>query len=1583
MYLNATAQEAHTGALATGVNASDQAINNVVREARALSNGTTTDFYGNIALGPNLWPFIQLYDFTRYQSYDLVYERGGADETISLTYDRPAGYDTEGNKIKGLVFDKDHYGLNHEIGVTLYNNELNLDPTDEDSWTFGTLPTNATIFYQLFDENGANDSSATAGVKSFDACSPHHQPSGFNDGGIMKIDVNGPEDASTTVLYFQDNGDQVVACGVATAGLCSTADINEADQAVTFTETGANTGTFTNWDDSLKTNMYINPSADRGTQATFTVDDKEYSVLHMPSWGSITFNTDYKGGIGSEWNSGELVQILLDDEDMNLDARTKNQMKIKDNQTIVPAIKIGSPITLTTLDTLTIADGPKGAASGSTVLVDENINDTQCSSDYNTSSTQTTRNASYTSCYEKYSERAVVTNSQGAVTLADDDQLRFVYNGTTVNDLAELISNANGTAAYTYINYDFRSLNGGKNDMNYYLNFTVGDSSIDSYAGGQGSSYDNGLDEVFNTGLVGTALLNSPGTKATGFGSLTGTQDLRVTVEINLISGSGGDTVASGTSYPLTMDFVTYGQSNDGVEQADRHNNSIWRFESKENAVNSGVMKTEVDFTMLNQLNVNQTSTYNNTKTDWEENRIIVHQDMTDEDEIRVNYLDMGADGVETQVADQLAAPTHSGVVEFDNDSYKEADTVVVTLTDADLNTNPDIINIYTVVTTHTLQSTGTTINDDAYDQVGKPNYGQSAAGDNYGRLLDITFDDELWLNSDQGTACTTGGTSNNGTPTGNDGLASSGFTLVETGKDTGVFIGDFQVPADYCSRNNSNAVVSSMGTDIEVNYVDYRDASGEIIEVGDGAGIRGNTGSVSLDRTVYPVPFGTVNDFAAETSKSTPNGRALFPLHGGAVDTLDSASETLGAGDLTIHIRVDDPDYDVSATGEDQIAENTTTTSNRGPLKIYVARGSDQVILATAGGDTAQNGVITVGSSVVDGGLQTNTRELGSISETAPDSGVFELDMVVRYTDGPASADCPTTDNYVPTNGDTNVTTTASNNADTTRFSVTASTGDYCLLQGDVLTVEYTDQNDASGNSAVAYDSATFDLRNGVIQTDKSVYIIGSDIIMTLIEPDLDLESDESETWDLDLIEWDSDAFTGTMGNAGGAAASFDPEPSDFRETGDSTGIFQIVIETPGTLSGESLDRGELIELEYTDWAPAGANYVGEEYTDIGLDIYTSNFGATIEMDQKVYTWTDKIYVTIVAPDHNFDSGLVDMIGDTDDDPLIVQTRSQKLTSYKLAETGTDTGIFSGEVILKGFSHDADGDPSTGTSGYDVTGLTAAAGSGPTDGTIKAEDDDGITISYEYNEDEVVVGSALIRWNVGEVQWLESSYPAGGNGVVRVVDPDMNWDPENVDNFEIDVWSDSDAGGISLMITETNEATGIFEGTVSFTADDESSGHRLRVAEGDTITAEYEDNTLPDPYTRSDDLDITGTALIGTIVPPLERAPAANARVVDSFGNSLSEVSVDQQVQIEADLVNGQDRDQSFAYLVQVQDGNGVTVSLAWITGQLAAGQSFSPALSWIPSTSGSYEATVFVWESVDNPTALSDTVSVSIRVV
>ena len=121
--------------------------------------------------------------------------------------------------------------------------------------------------------------------------------------------------------------------------------------------------------------------------------------------------------------------------------------------------------------------------------------------------------------------------------------------------------------------------------------------------------------------------------------------------------------------------------------------------------------------------------------------------------------------------------------------------------------------------------------------------------------MLDITIDDELWLDADYASA--SGGACSVALDTGVvDGLYNSGFSLVETGTDTGIFTGDFQIPSQYAARSSGTCTpTSTLGKDLEVNYVDYRDASGEIIEVGDGAGIRANTGSVSLDRTVYPVP--------------------------------------------------------------------------------------------------------------------------------------------------------------------------------------------------------------------------------------------------------------------------------------------------------------------------------------------------------------------------------------------------------------------------------------------------------------------------------------------------------------------------------------------------------------------------------------------------------------------------------------------------------------------------------------------------------------------------------------------------------
>ena len=151
-----------------------------------------------------------------------------------------------------------------------------------------------------------------------------------------------------------------------------------------------------------------------------------------------------------------------------------------------------------------------------------------------------------------------------------------------------------------------------------------------------------------------------------------------------------------------------------------------------------------------------------------------------------------------------------------------------------------------------------------------------------------------------------------------------------------------------------------------------------------------------------------------------------------------------------------------------------------------------------------------------------------------------------------------------------------------------------------------------------------------------------------------------------------------------------FGATPSNLLETGTDTGIFQVVITVPDEIDGESLQRGEEITLTYNDWGPSGSDYVGDKDEEITVVAYTSDFGASIELDQKVYTWTDKVYITIVAPDHNFDADQVDEIGSDDTDyPINIKTQEDEIEGYKLVETGADTGIFSGELILTGVEHD------------------------------------------------------------------------------------------------------------------------------------------------------------------------------------------------------------------------------------------------------------------------------------------------------
>ncbi len=1508
------AAAAHENGLDYGAVSDDMSFNS---DADALYvNDGTRNVLDNPDLAKNSI-VIQAFAFSDATDIDIELENGSGSQAVSLTFDTVEDY-------ASLMLDRDTtYPLSSHVHLTITDTWLNIDPTAEDAWVFNTVTNEA--YYRPpaeFPDYEDVDDPITPASEIKAQLTPVPEDMLMCDDNCSFTINTGRQ--GQTILIQQDNDD-------------SNDDIEAVMGAMslTFTETNDNTGVFTNTDDFDASNLITTAEIGlRGKTATIDYNDDDTDIVIGFDFATVDIQP-----VDETWNSGEEIPVVVTDMDANKNGMDDEDLEVNNpNVDIIPTMITGSPVVITEGATI------NGVSVGSMT-------------------------------YDSFAKRVIV---DGAII---GDRLEVTFDDAL--DLSTV------DTVFNFINYDVSSL---------------GD--VDSVSVcGELDTNDN-----VNYMLVDANAVNNCRT---------------VTFELS-------DSADADKMYPIVVDFMSFGYTDDGVQGSERIADQIIRIEVEETDNNTGVFEGSLEFIMVNQLNIMEEDTFKDVTPNSDTPVFIVIEDLTDEDAPKVSYLDVGADGVATQVSDQEEAPSHSGVVTFDSDRYKVADTVVITLDDADLNTDSGIIDVYDIDT-----STG-------------------FIGDNGVTVLDVTFDDASWSSKKADPACL----SELDDLTSDTGLDATKFTLVETGKDSGVFTGSFQIPSDWCEPGDEYPETTT-GLDLEVNYNDFRDASGEMIEVGASAAVGANTGSVALDRTVYPVPFGEPRDFSdaaqlaeelrmaesasdalatleslgndiprivdeledpvnsvdivpselrgqfnmilrEETNKNilgnlneatdetrqaagnavtwdditdnlsektqaaradmnsmrslddirsekaraesdlraveregqSPDRTSYFPVHPTAFGSDSNHIAYIPNGDLIIHVRVTDADYDVSGSGQDVIAQD-----GDGPVKIFVKRGSDECVLATAGSNSEE-------TMMNDRGCNGMYMRTGPIQEIAPDAGVFEADITVRFNNGPADAKCP--DGV-----------------------------DGCILQGDIIQVEYTDPIDSSGDRNTVTDSATFDLRNAVLQSDKNSYVIGTDMILTLIEPDFDLDNDQAETYTLDLIEWDSDAATITMGSRGGSAGAFDPEPDAFRETGDSTGIFQTIIEIPEELEDDRLERNESITLEYTDWGPAGADYVGDEDEDVMLTVSTSDFGATIELDQKVYTWTDKVYITVVAPDHNYDSDLVDEIGNTDTDPLKVSTRGNDLDQYKLVETGTDTGIFTGEVILTGFSpHDANGDGEYDDA-RDMTG-----GSGPTNGLLETTNDDGLSVSFEYSEDITIVASALVRWNIGEVQWLESSYPATGTGIVRVIDPDMNLNPEAVDNFDINVWSDSDAGGIDLTVTETNEATGIFEGTVAFQTETESSGHRLRAAEGDTVTAEYEDRTLPDPYNTVDDLDITATTLIGTVVPPLERAPATNLRAVDSFGNSLDTVSVDQQVQLTADLMNGQDRDQAFAYLVQVQDANGVVVSLAWITGSLTPGQSFSPAGSWTPSMAGTYTATAFVWESLDNPTALSPPVSTTITV-
>ena len=360
---------------------------------------------------------------------------------------------------------------------------------------------------------------------------------------------------------------------------------------------------------------------------------------------------------------------------------------------------------------------------------------------------------------------------------------------------------------------------------------------------------------------------------------------------------------------------------------------------------------------------------------------------------------------------------------------------------------------------------------------------------------------------------------------------------------------------------------------------------------------------------------------------------------------------------------------------------------------------------------------------------------------------------------------------------------------------------------------------------------------------------------------------------------------------------------------------------------------------------------------------------------DKATYSWTDKIKITIIAPSWNADRHLIDSIGGTEDHPIKISTSEHSLKPYRFTETDVNSGIFTAEVILTGFLHDADGDG-------DIDTTPRTVGTGPTNGFLEVNRNSAITISFEFADGVVLVESVPVSWNLGTIQFSKEVFFSDDSVIIRVIDFDMNLNPEALDQIPIQIFSDSDIAGIEVNAVETSESSGSFVTTISFSQTLSSSGNRLFSLPGDTIFAKYDDYTLPKPYSTSDNLAIETFAKVDSSIPPIDRLENFPITFSDSLGNQLQFFPTNIKIQMVGTITNDHNFKQNFVYLFQVKNSMDYVESISWIQGELSAKQSLDVSQSWVPKKSGTYQIETFVWNSLNDPTVLAPVMSTSIIV-
>ena len=559
---------------------------------------------------------------------------------------------------------------------------------------------------------------------------------GFEDNGVLSMDEN-------PVIVLKTNDHQPATS--VTDGSAVYRDI------VTLLETRPNSGVFSSYGSKMSV-IGTASDAPRNNVANFEYNDENTSVLSGTSPASLE--------VVSTLRPGTSIPVRITDVDQNTDSQRRDTLDVFRSSAIIPTMRLESPVTL---------------ASASDACL-------YTSADSHAPSLCTSADSYSPSLgLDRNSDRLLVDSRRAPDGFVFDTlSLRL---GVSAEGLVDSLIDVREprSRGTNWFNYDLRSL--------AQLGLDLSQTAARLYAGLDDGSPVTVLER---DGSSGQGLVRIQDGAVAELAPKSG--DLYLVFDFDS-QGNGIRGVISNETdvQPIVSDFFSF-----GIKDSESVGSAIYRFELEETETDSSVFAGTIEYTVPNQLNVDDPDLIRSLRVIDEDVRFLATGRVS-ADDIRITYQDAQGSGTVQQSISAFDGPppdvTHSGSVSLDGAPFRFGRDVVVRLYDPDLNTGPDSIEVYRVV------------NDPASQFV-------DTVGDTRGGLLL-----DVLLKGVRYQRCAVAGEAHGG-------LGSTNFALVETAPDSGTFEGRFKLPTWICNEAGTG-LMSTAGGSVVAFYHDYQDDSG------------------------------------------------------------------------------------------------------------------------------------------------------------------------------------------------------------------------------------------------------------------------------------------------------------------------------------------------------------------------------------------------------------------------------------------------------------------------------------------------------------------------------------------------------------------------------------------------------------------------------------------------------------------------------------------------------------------------------------------------------------------------------------